>query len=269
MSGIKKVEFQIADQTHVLAADGEAYAGAMVAPSVPIGADFTYAGKVIVTDDANNQTSLSGYEDDVLMLTVHRTPPPELYLIYDRTQGDVDRVFTLKRRILTEGLSSLTRDELTEYMSGLKGAYNHTDMNRVGKAVEFIANRFKDLPVELSAYRFEKNVASDCIFSVPYDVESVVVNPKYNWSLLDYVTQTQAKTYLDNVRVLREQLTLPEDAPDVPATLDHLTYSKANDIEYVLLVIYNTFLLVEEDLYENIELAANSFLYCGEVFCGE
>ena len=53
-------------------------------------------------------------------------------LVYDRTQADVDRVFTLKNKILTEGLSSLSAEEKAEYMAGMKGAYNYGDMNRVG-----------------------------------------------------------------------------------------------------------------------------------------
>ena len=56
-------------------------------------------------------------------------------LVYDRTQADVDRVFTLKNKILTEGLSSLSAEEKAEYMAGMKGAYNYGDMNRVGQAV--------------------------------------------------------------------------------------------------------------------------------------
>ena len=54
-------------------------------------------------------------------------------LVYDRTQADVDRVFTLKNKILTEGLSSLSAEEKTEYMAGMKGAYNYGDMNRVDR----------------------------------------------------------------------------------------------------------------------------------------
>ena len=56
-------------------------------------------------------------------------------LVYDRTQADVDRVFTLKNKILTEGLSSLSAEEKTEYMAGMKGAYNYGDMNRVGHSL--------------------------------------------------------------------------------------------------------------------------------------
>ena len=77
-------------------------------------------------------------------------------LVYDRTQADVDRVFTLKNKILTEGLSSLSAEEKTEYMAGMKGAYNYGDMNRVGQAVAYIANRMTSLPGQLAAYRSTK-----------------------------------------------------------------------------------------------------------------
>lgn len=48
-------------------------------------------------------------------------------LIYDRTQADVNRVFNLKNKILTEGLNALSAEEKAEYMAGMKGAYNYTD----------------------------------------------------------------------------------------------------------------------------------------------
>ena len=106
-------------------------------------------------------------------------------LVSDRTQADVDRVFTLKNKILTEGLSSLSAEEKTEYMAGMKGAYNYGDMNRVGQAVAYIANRMTSLPGQLAAYRAEKGVADDPIYQVPYDPSSVVVAAKTNWAMGD------------------------------------------------------------------------------------
>ena len=102
-------------------------------------------------------------------------------LVYDRTQADVDRVFTLKNKILTGGLTALTAEEKAEYMAGMKGAYNYGDMNRVGQAVAYIANRMTTLPGQLQAYRAEKGVADDPIYLVPYDPASVVVTAKSNW----------------------------------------------------------------------------------------
>lgn len=190
-------------------------------------------------------------------------------LIYDRTQADVDRVFTLKNKILTEGLSALTNEELTEYMAGMKGAYNYTDMNRVGQAVAYIAERMIALPDELAAYRAEKGVDDDPIYEVPYDPSTVVVAAKTNWAMGDTPTQALAKAYLNNLVVLRKQLTLPAEAPAVPSTLDNLTYTIANEIEYLLYLIDRQLTEVENDLYSKIDLTVAAYAYTNLCYCGE
>ena len=174
-------------------------------------------------------------------------------LVYDRTQADVDRVFTLKNKILTEGLSSLSAEEKTEYMAGMKGAYNYGDMNRVGQAVAYIANRMTSLPGQLAAYRAEKGVADDPIYQVPYDPSSVVVAAKTNWAMGDTPTQSLVKAYLNNLTVLRKQLTL----------------STANNIEYLLYVIDTTLTEVETELYSKIDRTVDAFAYVGLYNCGE
>lgn len=190
-------------------------------------------------------------------------------LIYDRTQADVDKVFTLKNKILTSGLSALTSEELTEYMAGMKGAYNYTDMNRVGQAVAYIAERMIALPDELAAYRAEKGVDDDPIYEVPYDPSTVVVAAKTNWAMGDTPTQALAKAYLNNLVVLRKQLTLPTEAPVVPSTLDKLTYAVANDIEYLLYLIDRQLTEVENDLYSKIDLTVAAYAYANLCYCGE
>lgn len=190
-------------------------------------------------------------------------------LIYDRTQADVNRVFTLKNKILTEGLNALSAEEKAEYMAGMKGAYNYTDMNRVGQAVAYIANRMTSLPSELADYRAEKGVDDDPIYEVPYDPASVVVSAKTDWVMGDTPTQPLAKAYLNNLTVLRKQLTLPADAPAVPTTLDQLTYTTANNIEYLLYLIDLTLTEVETELYSKIDLTVAAFAYVNLCYSGE
>ncbi len=190
-------------------------------------------------------------------------------LVFDRTQADVDRVFTLKNKILTKGLSSLSAEEKAEYMAGMKGAYNYEDMNRVGQAVAYIANRMTSLPTELAAYRAEKGVDDDPIYEVLYDPASVVVSAKTDWAMGDTPTQSLAKAYLKNLTVLRKQLTLPADTPLVPTGLDNLTFSTANDIEYLLYVIDTTLTEVETELYSKIDRTVDAFAYVGLCYCGE
>lgn len=190
-------------------------------------------------------------------------------LVYDRTQADVDRVFTLKNKILMGGLSALSNEEKAEYMAGMKGAYNYTDMNRVGQAVAYIAGRMTALPGELDAYRAEKGVGDDPNYEVPYDPSTVVVSAKTDWAMGDTPTQSLVATFLNNLTVLRKQLVLPNDAPAVPSSLDQLTFSTANDIEYLLYVIYQTFLDVEATLYRKIDYTVAMYAYTGISYCGE
>lgn len=190
-------------------------------------------------------------------------------LIFDRTQADVDRVYALKQKILTGGLTSLTAEEKAEYMGGMRGAYNATDLNRVGQAVSYLADRFTDLPGELETYREEKGVADDELYHVPYDPSTVVVSPKQNWTVADIPTNSQVQIYLNNLLVLRRQLVLPADAPMVPTSLNNLTFDTANQIEYLLWLVNAALVEVENDLYGKIDRAAESFWYAGEVNCGE
>lgn len=190
-------------------------------------------------------------------------------LVYDRTQADVDRVFTLKNKILTGGLTALTAEEKTEYMVGMKGAYNYGDMNRVGQAVAYIADRMTALPGELNAYRAEKGVGDDPNYEVPYDPSTVVVSPKTDWAMGDTPTQSLVAAFLNNLTVLRKQLDLPSTAPAVPSSLDNLTYTTANEIEYLLYVIYQAFLDVEATLYRKIDYTVAMYAYAGISYSGE
>ena len=60
-----------------------------------------------------------------------------LNLITDRTQADVDRV----QYLASVGWENMTDAEKAEWSTPLKGAYNASDLNRVGAAVTYISNR--------------------------------------------------------------------------------------------------------------------------------
>lgn len=190
-------------------------------------------------------------------------------LIYNRTLSDVERVYELKNKILQNGLSSLTDTERSEYFSGMKGAYNWTDFNRVGEAVNFIANRMKSLQGEIDTFRESLGLATSDVYNVPYDSSTITVFPKTDWTVYDTPTQSQVHTYLNNLITLRKQLSLPEYAPNVPETLDKLTIDTANSIEYLLHVIYEAFLAVEKTLYDKIEFTVANYTYAGIAYCGE
>lgn len=154
-------------------------------------------------------------------------------LITDRTQADVDYV----ARLNALGELRMTAQELADWRTDLKGAYNASDLNRVGQAVAYVA-------ALLNSYGY----AAD-------------VTPLKTWQggdTPDIPTVAEMQTYLANVRAVREALTVPLDMPQLPASMDGLTYEGANAIEQVLLIVD-----------ELLMRMAASFVYCGQPYCGQ
>ena len=159
-----------------------------------------------------------------------------LDLITDRTDADVSQVAYL----ITIGCAAMPADIQSAWLSGMKGAYNASDLNRVGAACEYLAGQALGLLTEIAAYLAQKNVASAPIWS-PYDASDVDVDARTDWSeeedpssaqFVQYLTQ-----YLANAAVLRGLLELPADTPPVPDDMEALTYQEANNIESILLAV--------------------------------
>ena len=154
-----------------------------------------------------------------------------LHLITDRTQADVERVRYLSRRINS---GAATAAEVEEYGGAMKGSYNAEDLNRVGAAVEYVANRLRE-------YGY-----------------AVTVAPKTDWRAGEIPTAEQLETYRGNVAALRAVLPVGKSTPETPGSMERLTFQAANDLERILLDI--------DRLITNITLA---WFYAGEVFSGE
>ena len=107
-----------------------------------------------------------------------------------------------------------TRHEYVPYTEILateatKGAYNYSDLNRVERAVAEIS-----------------------------DILGLGLVTKTNWGMWDIPTASEMARYLNNVAVLRQQLPDDTDAPMLPTSMSHLTYTDANNIELVLNAVY-------------------------------
>ena len=129
-----------------------------------------------------------------------------LKLITDRTSSDISRA----KKILDKArkLESLTQNELQEYMKGLKGCYNISDLNRVEEAVEFISNTLNDMSY------FNK------------------VEIK-RWNYGDFFTiDKELPRYLQNIQNLRNSIAVFDSTPQVPESIK--PYNYANDIEQIL-----------------------------------
>lgn len=112
--------------------------------------------------------------------------------------------------------------------------YNASDLNRVGAAVQYVAERFA---------------------AQGYAVE---VSPKTDWLASDIPTASELETYRQNIAALRALLAVMLTTPEAPSSMAGLTYTEANDIEQILL-----------DLDTLLTNAALAWYQSGEIYAGE
>lgn len=192
-----------------------------------------------------------------------------LKMVTDRTDNDRQRWLYFKNKLDSFGWTALTTAEQLEWLAGLKGGYNYTDLNRIGSAVEYLSRLFKGVPSVLREYRGLYGVASDALFEVPYDPETVVVSPKTDWQMADTMRISQAVQLLSDLTVLRSVITLPADTPPVPTDMDELTITEANDMEQLLLLVEQEINALTDKMEKWIRDTATAWLYCSEPFLGE
>ena len=138
-------------------------------------------------------------------------------LITDRTQADVD-----------------ARND--------KGTYNASDLNRVGAAMNYVADRLR---------------------AAGYDPH---ISPKTDWKNEDWADQAAQAVYLCDLAELRKQFSMMKSTPEVPQrilatginTNDGLTHTWANDIEKIL-----------EDIDRLLTNAAQAWYYSGDIYASE
>ena len=127
-------------------------------------------------------------------------------LVTDRTEADVSRYSELRDK----GWAEMTTAEKAEWVAGMKGAYNASDLNRVASAMSYLSQRF-----------------ASAGYSVP-------VSSPTDWANGDIPTKGDMDTYLDDLRRIRAALAVMDTTPSAPGSMDYLTWAKANDIEKIL-----------------------------------
>lgn len=112
--------------------------------------------------------------------------------------------------------------------------YNVSDLNRVGEAVRYLAERF-------TGYGY-----------------AVEVSPKTDWSESDTPTAGQMETYRLNIAHLRAVIAVMQSTPEPPETMRALNYVKANNIERIL-----------QDLDTLITNMEQAWFFSGDLYAGE
>ena len=151
-------------------------------------------------------------------------------LITNRAKEDVDRV----KELVSKGYDAMSDAEKAEWDGAMKGAYNASDLNRVGLAVDYLTSR-------LRSYGILAETA-----------------PKTDWATDDAPTISHMRQYLADVEALRSAIAVLPTTPKVPPDMEGLTYTEANDIEKILTDI--------DRLITNMTAA---WFYSGDIYSGE
>ena len=151
-------------------------------------------------------------------------------LVTDRTEADVSRYSELRDK----GWAEMTTAEKAEWVAGMKGAYNASDLNRVASAMAYLSQRF-----------------ASAGYSVP-------VSSPTDWANGDIPRKDDLDTYLDDLRRIRAALAVMDTTPSAPGSMDYLTWAKANDIEKILV-----------DVDDALGRLLLSPFYSGEIYSGE
>lgn len=137
---------------------------------------------------------------------------PYNYLVYDRTQADADAL----KQLIQKGYQALTATQLEEWNSvASKGAWNYTDMNRVGATINYMRTLLAALGLDVSSIP---------IASVTNNINTDIRN--------ENVTQLQ-----ESIRQLQQ---LYETNPDIVIMIPgpNWKYTQANQLEENLHILY-------------------------------
>ena len=115
-----------------------------------------------------------------------------------------------------------------------KGVYGATDLNRVGEAIIYVADRLRATG------------------------NSVTVSPKTDWRREDIPTPAQMSHYLEQIQKVRDVLEVYQTTPVVPADMEGLTHTEANDIEKILV-----------DVGRIVTNMIAAYYYSGDLYGGE
>lgn len=151
-------------------------------------------------------------------------------LITDRTAADAARV----RALADKGYDAWTAAELAWWRSDPKGAYNASDLNRVGSAVDYVAKRLRSCGI------------------------SVSVAPRMDWANGDKPNRDEMAAYLADIATLRAALPLRDGTPPAPGGMLGLTWEEANAIESILLAVDET-----------VTRMSQAWFFSGDLYAGE
>ena len=153
-------------------------------------------------------------------------------LITDRVKADLDALNAILRRFAAGTETAADWTALNE--PNQRGAYNDTDLNRVGAAIALLTESLNGQGYHLST------------------------SPRTDWAEADIPTATSIGTYLADVTSIFQVRLVQQTYITLPVSMAGLTLTGANNIEWALVCVDAV-----------TPVARKSYIYSGEAMAGE
>ena len=216
-------------------------------------------------------------------------------MITDRSASDV----LLAKNLIKKGFQNMTEDEKNSFLSGLKGAYNYSDVNRVETAIKYFVDTMLQIYEQNIQLAKELGVDWSSIYDVPYNPEDYKnMVHKNDWSTNDIFSEADRTDFLNKiVHVLSAIIDIPSNTnyltdknrlvlqdrdgnnlefeglttstEEFPTSFDGFDYKKANIIEKSM-EDFNVALIDLKINKENLIIGtAKAWYYSGDLYGGE
>ena len=209
-------------------------------------------------------------------------------MITDRSASDV----LLAKNLIKKGFQNMTEAEKNSFLSGLKGAYNYSDVNRVETAIKYFVDTMLQIYEQDIQLAKELGVSWSSIYDVPYNPEDYKnIVHKNDWNTNDIFSEADRTDFLNKiVYVLSAIIDIPLDINyltdtnglvlqdrdgnnlefgEFPTSFDKFDYKKANIIEKSL-EDFNVALMDLKINKENLIIGtAKAWYYSGDLYGGE
>jgi trans-2-enoyl-CoA reductase len=185
-------------------------------------------------------------------------------MITDRSQSDV----VIAKSLIKKGFQNMTESEKEEFLVGLKGAYNYTDVNRVEAAVEYLAEKLSKIPSELKQYAEDLGVYwYNDVFNVQYNADNYIGITAKKWYVGETFSEEERQKYLEKILSVLNSLNVVPDA--FPKTMRGLNHKGANVIESSLVNLDVVSTQIKEEKETLIKGTKKSWFFGGDLYGGE
>ena len=216
-------------------------------------------------------------------------------MITDRSASDV----LLAKNLIKKGFQNMTEDEKNSFLSGLKGAYNYIDVNRIETVIKYFVDTMLQIYEQNIQLAKELGVSWAEIYDVPYNPEDYKnIVHKNDWNTNDIFSEADRTDFLNKiVHVLSAIIDIPSNTnyltdknrlvlqdkdgnylefeglttstEEFPTSFDGFDYKKANIIEKSM-EDFNVALADLKSNKENLIIGtAKAWYYSGDLYGGE